>query len=386
MSLANLSHKSTLISVPGFHESLSRDVAEELLKGCSPGLYIIRKSLHFPGDYTLSISVENAIEHYRIKYNNQTDKKPFTIDDETYFNNFSELVKHYTKDADGLCCKLTLPLVQIDKGFKCSIYTNGLLIQKDDLVFHEQIGKGEFSEVFRADYKGSDVAVKIIKNKELVNLFMDEALVMSKLNHSNLVHLKGVVDSVDCLCIVTEYMAKGSLVDYLRSRGKNVITAHDQIKFARDVCAGMAYLEERGLVHRDLAARNVLLQDNGIAKVSDFGLALHSDSDMTTGSKIPVKWTAPEALKNHTFSCKSDVWSFGILLWEIYSFGRVPYPGILLKDVLSKLEEGHRMDPPDGCPSQIYKIMTWAWSWKPEDRPTFREISLKLVDMCSTAV
>lgn len=77
----------------GFHESLSRDVAEELLKGCSPGLYIIRKSLHFPGDYTLSISVENAIEHYRIKYNNQTDKKPFTIDDETYFNNFSELVK-----------------------------------------------------------------------------------------------------------------------------------------------------------------------------------------------------------------------------------------------------------------------------------------------------
>ncbi|ESN94470.1 hypothetical protein HELRODRAFT_68803, partial [Helobdella robusta] len=207
------------------------------------------------------------------------------------------------------------------------------------------------------------------------------------LNHTNLVQLIGIVDdNDDSLCIVTEYMGRGSLLDYLRTRGRSVITQSDQIKFARDVCSGMKYLEEKKLVHRDLAARNVLLHDNGVAKVSDFGLAVNDVMMKTAGCKIPVKWTAPEALKHNKFTCKSDVWSFGVLLWEIYTFGRVPYPRISLNDVLAWLEEGNRMDRPDGCPEEMYKVMKMAWRWQADERPTFKDIHSLIIECASTDV
>ena len=122
----------------------------------------------------------------------------------------------------------------------------------------------------------------------------------------------------------------------------------------------MSHLERKGLIHRDLAARNVLLGENLITKVADFGLArviVDNEYSAAQGARFPVKWTAPEALKRHSFTSKSDVWSFGVLLWEIYSFGRVPYPRIPIADVVKYVESNQKMDPPEGCPDNMYKIM-----------------------------
>jgi len=200
---------------------------------------------------------------------------------------------------------------------------------------------------------------------------------MTSLQHENLVRLLGLViedgkgsGAKSKIFLVTEFMGKGSLLDYLRSRGRQCVTKKDQIGFAFDTCCGMAYLESKHVVHRDLAARNVLLSDEGQAKVADFGLAATDGATIESG-KLPIKWTAPEALRQSQFSNKSDMWSFGILLWEIYSFGRVPYPRIPHVDVVKHVEKGYQMEAPEGCPAQVYTIMKDAWELDPEKRPTF---------------
>jgi len=142
----------------------------------------------------------------------------------------------------------------------------------------------------------------------------------------------------------------------------------------------MAYLESKNLAHRDLAARNILLAEDMTAKVSDFGLAKPVDVDKPDDSsgKFPIKWTAPEALRHSKFTCKSDVWSFGILLWEIYSFGRVPYPRIPVQEVVRYIENGYRMEAPEGCSPEITEIMKETWCPDAERRPSFKQLLTRL--------
>ncbi|KAJ3594069.1 hypothetical protein NHX12_006401 [Muraenolepis orangiensis] len=228
------------------------------------------------------------------------------------------------------------------------------------------------------DYRGTKVAVKCIKNDATAQAFIAEASVMTQLRHNNLVQLLGViVEERGSLYIVTEYMAKGSLVDYLRSRGRTVLDGDCLLKFSLDVCEAMEYLEANNFVHRDLAARNVLVSDEHIAKVSDFGLTKEASSTQDT-AKLPVKWTSPEALREKRFSTKSDVWSYGILLWEIYSFGRVPYPRIPLKDVVPRVEKGYKMDAPEGCSPVVYDLMKQCWTLDVAVRPSFNMLGEKL--------
>ncbi|MEE6516221.1 hypothetical protein FKM82_025501 [Ascaphus truei] len=247
-----------------------------------------------------------------------------------------------------------------------------------DLKLLQIIGKGEFGDVMLGEHRGNKVAVKCIKNDATAQAFVAEALVMTQLRHKNLVQLLGViVEDKSSLFIVTEFMAKGSLVDYLRSRGRSVLGGDCLLKFSLDVSEGMEYLEDNNFVHRDLAARNVLVSEDNIAKVSDFGLTKEA-SAIQDSSKLPVKWTAPEALREKLFSTKSDVWSFGILLWEIYSFGRVPYPRIALKDVVPRVEKGYKMEAPDGCPHVVYELMQQCWNLDSNQRPPFRNLREQL--------
>ncbi|XP_019866382.2 tyrosine-protein kinase CSK-like isoform X2 [Aethina tumida] len=347
-------------ATPWFHGKISRDDAEYLLVQSkkTDGLFLIRESTNFPGDYTLCVCFQEKVEHYRVK----RQQGKITIDDEEFFSNLQELIEHYKKDADGLCTKLVKPLI------------NDLcIIPEHELQIKEPIGKGEFCEVKLGYWKKNKVAVKVLNDSSEA-----EAILMKSLHHENLVNLLGIVRRKDQIYLITEFMSKGSLVDYLRSRGRQHVTKKDQINFAFDTSSGMEYLEKMHVVHRDLAARNVLIAENGRAKVSDFGLARRDNTAASESAKLPIKWTAPEALKQNKFSNKSDMWSFGILLWEIYSFGRVPYPRIPLADVVKHVEKGYKMESPEGCPSEVYDIMRQAWDLDPEKRPYFRDVKNKL--------
>ncbi|XP_067275309.1 tyrosine-protein kinase CSK-like isoform X2 [Pseudorasbora parva] len=347
-----------LSMMPWFHGKIPREQAERLLYPPETGLFLVRESTNYPGDYTLCVSCDGKVEHYRIIYHSGK----LTIDDEEYFDNLMQLVEHYTKDADGLCTRLIKPkLMEGTVAAQDEFSRSGWALNRKDLKLIQSIGKGEFGDVMVGNYRGSKVAVKCIKHDATAQAFLAEASVMTQLRHTNLVQLLGViVEERGSLFIVTEYMAKGSLVDYLRSRGRTVLGSECLLKFSLD-----------------LAARNVLVSDENIAKVSDFGLTKEASSSQDT-AKLPVKWTSPEALREKRFSTKSDVWSFGVLLWEIYSFGRVPYPRIPLKEVVPRVEKGYRMEAPDGCPAAVYDLMKQCWTLEPVSRPSFRLLREKL--------
>ncbi|XP_064620073.1 tyrosine-protein kinase CSK-like [Lineus longissimus] len=366
-----------LNAMPWFHGNITREKTEDILNPRQDGLFLIRDSQNFKGNYTLSVAFEQKVEHYKILFQNNK----LTIDEEEYFDNLTDLVDHYKKDADGLCVNLKQGLEK--KGplnFSVNqddFVAGGWVIDKSQLELGDTIGKGEFGAVLKGVFKGQKIAVKTLKDDtRAAQGFLAEASLMTSLRHPNLVELMGVVLG-ETIYIVTEFMGKGNLADFLRSRGRSIIVKKDQLNFARDVCAGMAYLESADLVHRDLAARNILLSDECIAKVSDFGLARHTESNQE-GGKFPIKWTAPEALRDNLFSNKSDVWSFGILLWEIYAFGRMPYPRIPLADVVHHVSQGYRMEKPEGCPQNVYLIMGKCWDESPNKRPAFSEMLQKL--------
>eukprot|EP01137_Pigoraptor_chileana_P037741 Opistho-2@35313 len=213
--------------------------------------------------------------------------------------------------------------------------------------------------------------------------FLKEAAIMKRLKCDKLVQLYAVCTDRDPIYIVTELMRHGSLLDYLRERG-TTLKQPQLIDMAAQVAQGMAYLEAQNYIHRDLAARNILVGENNNCKVADFGLArIITDDEYTPqeGTKFPIKWTAPEAALYNKFTIKSDVWSFGILLTEIVTFGRIPYAGMTNAEVLQAIERGYRMPIMQGCPDTLYAVMMDCWKADPEDRPTFDSLQYRLEDL-----
>nr|XP_009861279.1 tyrosine-protein kinase CSK [Ciona intestinalis] len=372
-------HKEVkLTAMPWFHGKITRSDAEDLLTPRKDGLFLVRESTNYPGDYTMCVSFAGEVEHYRVIFK---DNK-VTIDEEEYFENLTKLVEHYERDADGLVCTLTQPLIK-KGGHEYSVDTeefrkSGWAINFTDLKLGTILGKGDFGDVYEGTYKDQKVAVKSVKDRsKAAQAFLAEASVMTQLHHKNLIKLLGVVIpqtmSNDPIYVVLEFMTKGAMLEYLRSRGRALVTSNDLWKFAKDIALGMEYLENKQLVHRDLAARNILISEECVAKVSDFGLARDASFNLQ-GGKFPVKWTAPEALKEGKFSNKSDVWSYGITLWEMWSFGRVPYPRVPLKDLLAKVQSGYRMDCPERCDKIVYQLMLKCWLKDVNERLSFKQI------------
>uniref|UniRef100_A0A8C4I4J3 Tyrosine-protein kinase n=1 Tax=Dicentrarchus labrax TaxID=13489 RepID=A0A8C4I4J3_DICLA len=251
-----------------------------------------------------------------------------------------------------------------------------------------ELGSGNFGTVMKGIYKmrktEKPVAVKILKNDDnnpsVREEMLREANVMQQLDNPYIVRMIGICEAEN-LMLVMELAELGPLNKFLQ---KNKQTGIKNItELVHQVSMGMKYLEEHNFVHRDLAARNVLLVTQHYAKISDFGLskAVAEEQNYYKAKghgKWPVKWYAPECINYFKFSSKSDVWSFGVLMWEAFSFGQKPYKGMKGNDVMQMIEGGRRMDAPLNCPEEMYDLMRTCWTYKADERPGFKVVEPRL--------
>uniref|UniRef100_A0A2K5UQP9 Tyrosine-protein kinase n=1 Tax=Macaca fascicularis TaxID=9541 RepID=A0A2K5UQP9_MACFA len=376
-----LSTDPKLSLMPWFHGKISGQEAVQQLQPPEDGLFLVRESARHPGDYVLCVSFGRDVIHYRVLHRDGH----LTIDEAVFFCNLMDMVEHYSKDKGAICTKLVRPKRKHGtKSAEEELARAGWLLNLQHLTLGAQIGEGEFGAVLQGEYLGQKVAVKNIKCDVTAQAFLDETAVMTKMQHKNLVRLLGVILHQG-LYIVMEHVSKGNLVNFLRTRGRALVNTAQLLQFSLHVAEGMEYLESKKLVHRDLAARNILVSEDLVAKVSDFGLAKAERKGLDS-SRLPVKWTAPEALKHGKFTSKSDVWSFGVLLWEVFSYGRAPYPKMSLKEVSEAVEKGYRMEPPEGCPGPVHVLMSSCWEAEPARRPPFRKLAEKLASGCPASV
>uniref|UniRef100_A0A8C9QGP1 receptor protein-tyrosine kinase n=1 Tax=Spermophilus dauricus TaxID=99837 RepID=A0A8C9QGP1_SPEDA len=252
----------------------------------------------------------------------------------------------------------------------------------------EVIGAGEFGEVCRGRLKApgkkeSCVAIKTLKGgytERQRREFLSEASIMGQFEHPNIIRLEGVVTNSVPVMILTEFMENGALDSFLRLNDGQ-FTVIQLVGMLRGIASGMRYLAEMSYVHRDLAARNILVNSNLVCKVSDFGLSRfleENSSDPTytssLGGKIPIRWTAPEAIAFRKFTSASDAWSYGIVMWEVMSFGERPYWDMSNQDVINAIEQDYRLPPPPDCPSSLHQLMLDCWQKDRNARPRFPQV------------
>ena len=255
-------------------------------------------------------------------------------------------------------------------------------MKHQQIELSRRLGVGQLAEVWEAVWnKTTPVAVKTFKSNTVIpSKLLQEIALVQKLRHPRLVQVYAACTIEEPVYIVMELMKLGSLLDYLRGDGRR-LKMPELVDMCAQIAEGMAYLESQNYIHRNLAARNVLVTDNLVCKVTDFHLARVIDEDVYeshTGAKLPIKWTAPEAAVDHHFTIKSDVWSFGIVLYEVFTYGQFPYPGMTSAETLEKVQVGYRMPCPPDCPSNLYDIMGECWSGDSSIRPTFESLKWML--------
>ncbi|XP_074240265.1 tyrosine-protein kinase Blk isoform X1 [Saimiri boliviensis] len=368
-----------------FFRSLSRREAERQLLAPvnKAGSFLIRESETNKGAFSLSVKDVTAqgelIKHYKIR---SLDEGGYYISPRITFPSLQALVQHYSKKGDGLCQRLTLPCVGLAPQNPWA--QDEWEIPRQSLKLVRKLGSGQFGDVWMGYYKNNmKVAIKTLKEGAMSpEAFLGEAHVMKTLQHERLVRLYAVVTK-EPIYIVTEYMARGCLLDFLKTDEGNGLSLPRLIDMSAQIAEGMAYIERMNSIHRDLRAANILVSETLCCKIADFGLARIIDSEYMAqeGAKFPIKWTAPEAIHFGVFTIKADVWSFGVLLMEVVTYGRVPYPGMSNPEVIRNLERGYRMPRPDTCPPELYRgVIAQCWRSRPEERPTFEFLQSVLED------
>uniref|UniRef100_A0A8C7KMA6 Tyrosine-protein kinase n=1 Tax=Oncorhynchus kisutch TaxID=8019 RepID=A0A8C7KMA6_ONCKI len=400
--------------MPWYHSKIPRQEGERrLYSGAQPdGKFLIRDREE-SGTFALSLMYGKTTYHYQILH----DKSgKYSMPEGTKFDTVWQLVEYLKMKPDGLVTVLREPCVNRNNtklplgGSKeiktspptdrpmlpmdCSEFVNPyhdpndlkkFFINRDQLMIDEvELGSGNFGcvkkGVFKTNKGHTDVAIKVLKseNEKLVkDEMMREAEIMHQLSNPYIVRMLGLCQA-ECLMLVMEMASVGPLNKFL-STNKDKVTVENIVGLMHQVSMGMKYLEEKNFVHRDLAARNVLLVNQQFAKISDFGLskALGADDNYykaRTAGKWPLKWYAPECMNFHKFSSKSDVWSFGVTMWEAFSYGGKPYKKMKGPEVISFIASGSRMECPSGCPDRMYALMKDCWTYKHEDRPGFVKV------------
>ncbi|XP_034532953.1 tyrosine-protein kinase Tec [Notolabrus celidotus] len=375
-----------------YSKQVNRNKAEELLrKEDKEGSFIVRDS-STAETYTVSLYAksvagdgQSVIKHYHIKVT-QSSPPQYYLAEKHLFNSIPDLIEYHKHNAAGLVARLRYPVGKQDKSAPS---TAGFSYEKweinpSELTFMKEMGSGQFGLVrlgkWRAQHK---VAIKAIREGAMYEEdFIEEAKVMMRLSHPKLVQLYGVCSQQKPIYIVTEFMALGCLLNFLRQqRGR--FSLGSLLSICLDVSEGMEYLEANSFIHRDLAARNCLVNDSLVVKVADFGMARYVLDDQYTSSssaKFPVKWSAPEVFNYRKYSSKSDVWSYGVLMWEVFSEGRMPFEQSQNHEVVTLVTNGHRLYRPKLATPLIYDIMELCWLENQEKRPSFSELSMKISD------
>ncbi|XP_027798794.1 muscle, skeletal receptor tyrosine-protein kinase isoform X4 [Marmota flaviventris] len=292
---------------------------------------------------------------------------------------------------------------------------------RNNIEYVRDIGEGAFGRVFQARAPGllpyepfTMVAVKMLKEEASADMqadFQREAALMAEFDNPNIVKLLGVCAIGKPMCLLFEYMAYGDLNEFLRSMSPHTVcslshsdlstraqvsspgppplSCAEQLCIARQVAAGMAYLSERKFVHRDLATRNCLVGENMVVKIADFGLSRNIYSadyyKANENDAIPIRWMPPESIFYNRYTTESDVWAYGVVLWEIFSYGLQPYYGMAHEEVIYYVRDGNILSCPENCPLELYNLMRLCWSKLPADRPSFPSIHRILERMCERA-
>ncbi|XP_004638144.1 muscle, skeletal receptor tyrosine-protein kinase isoform X2 [Octodon degus] len=292
---------------------------------------------------------------------------------------------------------------------------------RNNIEYVRDIGEGAFGRVFQARAPGllpyepfTMVAVKMLKEEASADMqadFQREAALMAEFDNPNIVKLLGVCAVGKPMCLLFEYMAYGDLNEFLRSMSPHAVcslshsdlsmraqvsspgppplSCAEQLCIARQVAAGMAYLSERKFVHRDLATRNCLVGENMVVKIADFGLSRNIYSadyyKANENDAIPIRWMPPESIFYNRYTTESDVWAYGVVLWEIFSYGLQPYYGMAHEEVIYYVRDGNILSCPENCPLELYNLMRLCWSKLPADRPSFPSIHRILERMCERA-
>lgn len=409
--------------MPWYHGKIARQEGERrLYSGVQPDGKFLVRDREESGTFALSMMYGKTVYHYQIL---QDKSGKYSMPEGTKFDTIWQLVEYLKMKADGLVTVLgeacvngkvvektpSLPPVRrpgtngytpppravaVERDvlpMDCSGFNpyhnpneiRKFSIQRDQLLMDEvELGSGNFGcvkkGVLKSDSGQIDVAIKVLKNdneKMVKEEMMREAEIMHQLSNPFIVRMLGLCNA-ESLMLVMEMASAGPLNKFLSSN-KDSVTVENIVNLMHQVSMGMKYLEEKNFVHRDLAARNVLLVNQQFAKISDFGLskALGADDNYykaRTAGKWPLKWYAPECINFHKFSSKSDVWSFGITMWEAFSYGGKPYKKMKGPEVMRFIEAGSRMECPTACPERMYAVMNECWTYKHEDRPDFKKV------------
>ncbi|XP_068569259.1 tyrosine-protein kinase TXK [Cebidichthys violaceus] len=363
-------------------KNITRTEAEQLLRQeDKEGGFVVRESSQ-KGMYTVSVYTKTSsaigdVRHYQIKI---SDTGQFFLAEKHTFTSIPDVIHYHEHNAAGLVSRLRYAVGPMGR---CVPATAGFSSEKweinpSELTFMKELGSGQFGVVklgkWRAQHR---VAIKAIREGAMYEEdFIEEAKVMMRLCHPKLVQLYGVCLQQRPLLIVAEFMENGCLLNFLRQRSRALKGAW-LLSMCQDVCEGMEYLEAQSFIHRDLAARNCLVNDHNVVKVCDFGMTryvLDNQYTSSSGAKFPVKWSPPEVLHFSKYSSKSDVWSFGVVMWEIYSEGRTPFENHSNLDVVNEITRGVRLYRPHRASQPLFTIMYHCWHEKPQGRPSFSEL------------
>ncbi|XP_072626339.1 tyrosine-protein kinase Mer isoform X1 [Canis lupus baileyi] len=312
----------------------------------------------------------------------------------------SELVVNYIAKKSFCRRAIELTLRSLGVSEELQNKLEDVVIDRNLLILGKILGEGEFGSVMEGNLKEQDgtsqkVAVKTMKldnfSQREIEEFLSEAACMKDFNHPNVIRLLGVCiemssQGIPKPMVILPFMKYGDLHTYLLysrlDTGPKHIPVQILLKFMVDIAQGMEYLSNRNFLHRDLAARNCMLRDDMTVCVADFGLSkkIYSGDYYRQGriAKMPVKWIAIESLADRVYTSKSDVWAFGVTMWEIATRGMTPYPGVQNHEMYDYLLHGHRLKQPEDCLDELYEIMHSCWRADPLDRPTFSVLRLQL--------